>query len=272
MNTPNHIIIDGDAIAIQPSESHDYLLTTKEVARGYGVSASTIKEHKRVHADELLADAHFLEVRNPDFQPGTGGAHTTIMWTRLGAYTLGFFIRSERAKLFRAELAKLAVRIATGESVEVKRSEVDHIAAGFAALSKTVELLAEMQRRLVVGQSHLQARLELVEQRLARVEGASIAAIHAPRPQPAPLTEEEALAEALRLCMGFESLAQVRAAAVAAIIKRYGLPVPLSEKQPANSLGKRLAHGVELRTRDGQTVRVAPQGRNRHRRYIVRRS
>lgn len=54
MNTPNHIIIDGDAISIRSSEAHEYLVTTKEVARGYGVTSAAIRKQLMRHADELL--------------------------------------------------------------------------------------------------------------------------------------------------------------------------------------------------------------------------
>lgn len=99
-NSPS-LIIDGIIIPVMPHPAHEYTLTTAETAAGYGVSESTIKEHKRQHSDELYEGKHFLEVRNPDFQPGKGGAHTHIYWTKRGIVRLGFFIRSERAKRFR---------------------------------------------------------------------------------------------------------------------------------------------------------------------------
>lgn len=104
MNAPNHIIIDGDAISIRQSEAHEYLVTTKEVARGYGVSESSIREHKRNHADELLTETHWTTVRNPD------GGEPATLWTKLGVVTLGFFIRSERAKAFRKAAAQIILR------------------------------------------------------------------------------------------------------------------------------------------------------------------
>lgn len=104
------IIIDGIIIPVTPHPEHEYTLTTAEAAAGYGVGESTIKEHKRQHADELHAGKHFLEVRNPDFQPGKGGAHTHIHWTKRGIIRLGFFIKSERAKRFRDMAEDLCLR------------------------------------------------------------------------------------------------------------------------------------------------------------------
>jgi hypothetical protein len=98
---PPALVIDGIIIPVKVDPVHEYTMTTAQAAAGYEVSESTIKEHKRQHADELFAGKHFLEVRNPDFQPGKGGAHTHIHWTKRGIIRLGFFIKSERAKRFR---------------------------------------------------------------------------------------------------------------------------------------------------------------------------
>lgn len=109
MNIPA-LRIDDLVIPVRIDSDHEYTLTTAEVALGYGVSDSAIKEHKRSHADELHEGRHFLEVRNPDFQPGKGGAHTHTHWTKRGIVRLGFFIRSERAKRFRDLAEDLIIR------------------------------------------------------------------------------------------------------------------------------------------------------------------
>lgn len=109
MNTPS-LQIAGIIIPVTPHPEHEYTLTTTQVAVGYGVSESTIKEHKRQHLDELFAGKHFVEVRNPDFQPGKGGAHTYTHWTKRGIIRLGFFIKSERAKQFRDLAEDLILR------------------------------------------------------------------------------------------------------------------------------------------------------------------
>jgi len=43
--------------------SAESLLTTNEVAIIYGVTAQTIREHKRTHQDELIEDRHFKKIK-----------------------------------------------------------------------------------------------------------------------------------------------------------------------------------------------------------------
>lgn len=50
----------GLTVAVLPNEAHEFLMTTKEVALGYGVSMETIRSHKGLHSDELVEGKHFL--------------------------------------------------------------------------------------------------------------------------------------------------------------------------------------------------------------------
>jgi len=92
-------------IEIHQNNTFDFLLTTKEVAKGYGVSESNIRETKRVHKDELIENKHFLVVRKSDEQKFgvvlPPKVRTQTFWTKRGIVRLGFFIKSERAKRFR---------------------------------------------------------------------------------------------------------------------------------------------------------------------------
>lgn len=89
-----HIVEDG---------KHGFLLSTREVAAGYGVSESVIRSHKSNQADELVEGKHFLRVQNMDAQNLTGNkmVREVILWTKRGIVRLGFFIKSQRAKEFR---------------------------------------------------------------------------------------------------------------------------------------------------------------------------
>ena len=109
MNTPA-LQIDGIIIPVTPHPEHEYTLTTAQVSVGYGVSDSTIKEHKRQHTDELFAGKHFITVRNPDSNPRAGIPHVSTHWTKRGIIRLGFFIKSERAKQFRDLAEDLILR------------------------------------------------------------------------------------------------------------------------------------------------------------------
>jgi hypothetical protein len=100
---------DAFILQLEPNPTHDWLLTTEQVAEGYGVSVKTIQGHKISHADELLETKHFIiESSRPCNSRSRGDAvknanliTTQILWTKRGVVRLGFFIRSERAKRFR---------------------------------------------------------------------------------------------------------------------------------------------------------------------------
>lgn len=89
--------VEDEAVVVTPHAEHEFVVASKDVARGYGVSDSSIREHKRAHADELTEGKHWV-VRISDT---LGGRQETTLWTKRGIIRLGFFIRSERAKLFR---------------------------------------------------------------------------------------------------------------------------------------------------------------------------
>lgn len=72
-----------------PHDRHQWTLTTRLVAEGYGVKPETIRSHKLDHSDELLLDHHFL----------IDGRQTH--WTKAGVIRLGMFIKSEEAIAFR---------------------------------------------------------------------------------------------------------------------------------------------------------------------------
>lgn len=103
-------VTEGLTVTILPNSSHEYLMTTLDVAAGYGVSKGTIRMHQLTHHDELIEGKHYIKGVNItdtliNAQP------SKVFWTKAGVIRLGFFIKSERAKLFRdwAEQLILAV-------------------------------------------------------------------------------------------------------------------------------------------------------------------
>jgi prophage antirepressor-like protein len=84
-------------LEILEDEKFEFLMSSKEVAKGYDVSEGNIREAKRIHKDELFENKHFV-VRKVQTN---GGMQNKIFWTKRGVVRLGFFIKSERAKKFR---------------------------------------------------------------------------------------------------------------------------------------------------------------------------
>ncbi len=100
---------DGLSVAVYPNHQHEFLLPPKEVATGYGVSTYTIRLHKKRHSKELIEGKHFIS--NVTISNGAKGSSRGTMWTKRGIVRLGFFIKSERAKLFRDWAEDLIIKI-----------------------------------------------------------------------------------------------------------------------------------------------------------------
>ncbi|NRR90641.1 hypothetical protein HSX10_03585 [Winogradskyella undariae] len=102
-------VTDGLAVAVYPNHVHEFLIPTKEVGLGYGVTAYTIRLHKKRHSKELIEGKHFLS--SVTISNGAKGSSRGTMWTKRGIVRLGFFIKSERAKLFRDWAEDLIIKV-----------------------------------------------------------------------------------------------------------------------------------------------------------------
>ncbi|GHV18134.1 hypothetical protein FACS1894169_14390 [Bacteroidia bacterium] len=111
------IKVTGDIeVTVLPDSRHEYLMTTKEVANGYGVSPETIRSHRMLHSEELIEGKHFVRAVEFFNSGCKSGSYNTppdnrIFWTKRGIVRLGFFIKSERAKLFRDWAEDLIITI-----------------------------------------------------------------------------------------------------------------------------------------------------------------
>lgn len=87
-NTPLHLIENQD---------HEFLISNKEVALGYGTNIQNLSHVKKNNSDELIENKHWirLEVKT------AGGKQKVIHWTKRGIVRLGNFIKSEKARKFR---------------------------------------------------------------------------------------------------------------------------------------------------------------------------
>jgi prophage antirepressor-like protein len=94
-------VTDGLTVAVIPESNHEFLLSSADVASGFGVSKSSIREHQRKNSKELHENKHFVKaVSFSDTLPKGIQPHA-IFWTKRGIVRLGFFIKSKRARLFR---------------------------------------------------------------------------------------------------------------------------------------------------------------------------
>lgn len=93
-------VTDGLAVAVIQNPNFEFIMPTKDVALGYGISGGTIRKHQERYNDDFTEGKHFVK--------GATISHTLknvqphqVFWTKAGIIRLGFFIKSERAKLFR---------------------------------------------------------------------------------------------------------------------------------------------------------------------------
>lgn len=76
---------------------HEFLLSNKEVALGYGTNIQNLAHTKNNNSDEFIEGKHWLRLEVQT----NGGRQKVIHWTKRGIVRLGFFIKSENAKKFR---------------------------------------------------------------------------------------------------------------------------------------------------------------------------
>lgn len=102
-------VVEGLAVNVLPSERHEFLMTSKEVAKGYGTNDYSLRKAKERHLDELIQGKHFVIGVTKGHSINL--PHNTVLWTKAGVVRLGFFIKSERAKLFRDWAENLILKI-----------------------------------------------------------------------------------------------------------------------------------------------------------------
>lgn len=90
------VVTDGLTVTILSNSNHEFLMSTREVSKGYGTTEYAIRQNKSTNPLEFIEGKHFVK--------GVSISHTQphqVFWTKKGIVRLGFFIKSNRAKLFR---------------------------------------------------------------------------------------------------------------------------------------------------------------------------
>ena len=111
-------VTEGLTVKVLPSLDHEFFIPTVEVAKGYGVANSTLRDHIYKNKTEFLEETHYVRAKDI-FVKGVGKSDSlpkglqpqTMYWTKRGIIRLGFFIKSERAKLFRDWIENLVIEV-----------------------------------------------------------------------------------------------------------------------------------------------------------------
>ncbi|MGL5913213.1 MAG: hypothetical protein ACRCZB_03530, partial [Bacteroidales bacterium] len=80
-------VAEGITVNVLPNEAHEFLMTSKQVANGYGVSEHTLRRHKMEHAHELSENKHFVtavQILNSKEQGALKIPHNATLWTKRG--------------------------------------------------------------------------------------------------------------------------------------------------------------------------------------------
>jgi len=137
-------ITDDFTILANPHPVHVFLITGKQVAKGYEVSPQNVREHKSTNSKEFVENKHFV-VRNPD---GKSGSAPNIFWTLRGVMRLGFLIKSENARIFRNWAEDTLFNTVTGNVLF--RSEI------LKEKTNSQKLYRDMEKRLIENDDYLQ--------------------------------------------------------------------------------------------------------------------
>lgn len=94
-------VTEGLTVAVLPNLNHEFLMPTKDVAKGYGVTPETVRSHLSRNSEDFIEGKHFLKSVAICNGALKSGSSRTTMFTKRGIVRLGFFIKSQNARLFR---------------------------------------------------------------------------------------------------------------------------------------------------------------------------
>ena len=86
-------------VTLKPDSNHEFLMSTKDVANGFGVTTVAIRSIKLDHKNEFIEGKHF--VSNVAISNGDLRTTRSTGWSRGGILRLAFYIRGEQGRIFR---------------------------------------------------------------------------------------------------------------------------------------------------------------------------
>ena len=94
-------ITDELEVIIIPNPYHEFLMSTKEVAASYGVSDGNIRNQMFRNQEDFKEGRHFVKGVCISNTLDSNAQPHQVFWTKRGIVRLGFFIKSERARMIR---------------------------------------------------------------------------------------------------------------------------------------------------------------------------
>lgn len=105
--------VDNDlTVSVIPDGNHEFVMVTREVATGYGITVDALLKHLQRKKDELIEGKHYMRgVDSLSHPSNLPNQPDQVFWTKRGIVRLGFFIKSKRAKRFRDWAEDLIVKL-----------------------------------------------------------------------------------------------------------------------------------------------------------------
>lgn len=117
------VIFENTELNLIEDLNNDFLISSKDVAKGYGCSSASIRNHLKNHSQELKEGKHWIK---KDVLT-KGGTQSVTHWTKNGIVRLGFYIKSERATKFRdwAEDYIVNQKLSSESTIQIELSKLN---------------------------------------------------------------------------------------------------------------------------------------------------
>lgn len=142
------VVFNSTKFNVTPDPKHEWLMDNWEVARGFGVSETTIRSHKMRNASDFKIDNHWITVAlNPLF-PDFG---YKTLWTKRGIVRLGMLIKSKQAKAFRDWCEELILEntINMSNPLQFMQATIDQLKASDASIQALTKRVETIENRVI---------------------------------------------------------------------------------------------------------------------------
>lgn len=85
MNKELVVISNEVTVDVSPDDKHEWVISSEDVAEGYGMSASSLRSVKSRNAHKFVEGTHFVL----QTATGTRGDRQVTMWTKAGVLKIG---------------------------------------------------------------------------------------------------------------------------------------------------------------------------------------
>lgn len=111
---------------VHPNKEHEWVLETSLVAKGYGIDSDHVKKAMQRRKEDLIEGKHWVKGGDNSSLPLKKNAQPNqIFWTKNGVVRLGFFLRCEKAKVFRDWAEDLIINKMKGNNILDEHIEKD---------------------------------------------------------------------------------------------------------------------------------------------------